>query len=338
MADPVDALAVRQRAGGRDRRRRGDAGARGARTCASSRQGGDGGTTDIGFALPLGHVRAQRRRALHLLRQRRLHEHRRPALLRDAAGGAHRDDAGDRPEPGNVFGPGKSAPKIAVAHEIPYVATATRRRPARPRGQGHGGDGAPRRRATSRSTCPARSAGVATAETRSCSPGSRRRPASSPSSRHEMGAITAVSQHPPPGAGAGVPAPPEALRAPLQRRADAPDVIARLQAQARSATSRAFTCSEIRTRRATSSCSTRSRRGARAVSERPFAITLDVGSSLANRTGDWRTERPVYVASCRPATTAARPARTSRAGCTRRSPASYEARMAALVRTIPARP
>jgi NADPH-dependent glutamate synthase beta subunit-like oxidoreductase len=31
------------------------------------------------------------------------------------------------------------------------------------------------------------------------------------------------------------------------------------------------------------------------MSERPFAITLDVGSSLANRTGDWRTERPVYV-------------------------------------------
>jgi NADPH-dependent glutamate synthase beta subunit-like oxidoreductase len=27
----------------------------------------------------------------------------------------------------------------------------------------------------------------------------------------------------------------------------------------------------------------------------PFAITLEVGSSLANRTGDWRTERPVYV-------------------------------------------
>jgi len=28
---------------------------------------------------------------------------------------------------------------------------------------------------------------------------------------------------------------------------------------------------------------------------KPFAITLDVGSSLANRTGSWRTERPVYV-------------------------------------------
>jgi len=29
--------------------------------------------------------------------------------------------------------------------------------------------------------------------------------------------------------------------------------------------------------------------------DKPFAITLDVGSSLANRTGSWRTNRPVYV-------------------------------------------
>ena len=29
--------------------------------------------------------------------------------------------------------------------------------------------------------------------------------------------------------------------------------------------------------------------------DRPFAITLDVGSSHANRTGSWRVERPVYV-------------------------------------------
>jgi 2-oxoacid:acceptor oxidoreductase delta subunit (pyruvate/2-ketoisovalerate family) len=28
---------------------------------------------------------------------------------------------------------------------------------------------------------------------------------------------------------------------------------------------------------------------------KPFAISLDVGSSLANKTGSWRTERPVYV-------------------------------------------
>lgn len=29
--------------------------------------------------------------------------------------------------------------------------------------------------------------------------------------------------------------------------------------------------------------------------KKPFAITLDVGSSLANRTGSWRNERPVYL-------------------------------------------
>ncbi|MBL0076978.1 MAG: NAD(P)-binding protein, partial [Rhodocyclaceae bacterium] len=29
--------------------------------------------------------------------------------------------------------------------------------------------------------------------------------------------------------------------------------------------------------------------------EKPFAITLNPGSSLANHTGSWRTERPVYV-------------------------------------------
>ncbi len=29
--------------------------------------------------------------------------------------------------------------------------------------------------------------------------------------------------------------------------------------------------------------------------QKPFAITLDVGSSLANRTGSWRTSRPVYL-------------------------------------------
>ena len=31
------------------------------------------------------------------------------------------------------------------------------------------------------------------------------------------------------------------------------------------------------------------------MTHKPFAITLDPGSSLANHTGTWRTERPVYV-------------------------------------------
>ncbi|OYV72280.1 MAG: hypothetical protein B7Z74_05805, partial [Deltaproteobacteria bacterium 21-66-5] len=33
----------------------------------------------------------------------------------------------------------------------------------------------------------------------------------------------------------------------------------------------------------------------RTLTDKPFAVTLDVGSSLANRTGSWRVERPVYV-------------------------------------------
>jgi 2-oxoacid:acceptor oxidoreductase delta subunit (pyruvate/2-ketoisovalerate family) len=37
---------------------------------------------------------------------------------------------------------------------------------------------------------------------------------------------------------------------------------------------------------------------------KPFAITLDVGSSLANKTGSWRTERPVYVDLLPPCTDA----------------------------------
>jgi 2-oxoacid:acceptor oxidoreductase delta subunit (pyruvate/2-ketoisovalerate family) len=37
---------------------------------------------------------------------------------------------------------------------------------------------------------------------------------------------------------------------------------------------------------------------------KPFAITLDVGSSLANHTGSWRTERPVYVDRLPPCNTA----------------------------------
>ena len=37
------------------------------------------------------------------------------------------------------------------------------------------------------------------------------------------------------------------------------------------------------------------RRGGRRLMDHPFAISLDVGSSLANQTGSWRTSRPLYV-------------------------------------------
>jgi hypothetical protein len=34
--------------------------------------------------------------------------------------------------------------------------------------------------------------------------------------------------------------------------------------------------------------------------DKPFAITLNPGSSRANHTGAWRTERPVYVSGLPP--------------------------------------
>ena len=37
---------------------------------------------------------------------------------------------------------------------------------------------------------------------------------------------------------------------------------------------------------------------------KPFAITLDVGSSLANKTGSWRTERAQYVERLAPCSNA----------------------------------
>ena len=59
--------------------------------------------------LPVGNVRAQRRRAVHLLRQRGVHEHRRAAFERDAAGGAHgNDDGGGRASPATCSAPART--------------------------------------------------------------------------------------------------------------------------------------------------------------------------------------------------------------------------------------
>ena len=53
--------------------------------------------------------------------------------------------------------------------------------------------------------------------------------------------------------------------------------------------------------------------------EKPFAITLNVSSSLANKTGNWLFPSvPSTCTACRPATRAARPARTSAVALRRR--------------------
>jgi hypothetical protein len=129
--------------------------------------------------------------------------------------------------------------------------------------------------ATSTCTCPARLVGAATPATRSRSRGSP----PSAALPHLRGRGTARS----PGA-----ADPQARAG--RRLSQAQSRFAHLfKGERRSGASR-------RSRRsptATSAASAWSRRSARV--NKPFAITLDIGSSLVNKTGSWRTERPVYV-------------------------------------------
>ena len=74
---------------------------------------------------PVRHVRAQRRRPLRLLRQRGLHEHGRSALERHAAGRPHATTPAVGPRARERLRHGKNVPLIAMAHGIPYVATAS---------------------------------------------------------------------------------------------------------------------------------------------------------------------------------------------------------------------
>ncbi len=144
MADPVAALAVRQRAGGRDGRRRGAEG-EGPRGRSGDRPGRRRRHGGHRLRLPVGDVRAQRRRALHLLRQRGLHEHRRAALRRDAAGRAHRHDPGRRPGARQRVRPGQERAADRDGARDPVRGHRDRRRAARPRGEGGARDGAARR-------------------------------------------------------------------------------------------------------------------------------------------------------------------------------------------------
>ncbi len=177
-----------------------------------------------------------------------------------------------RGHPGNVFGQGKDMARIAMAHEIPYVATATVVRTARHRGQGRAGDGAARR------ALPAH-------------------PRDLPA---RLG-LRRVGLHPRGAARQGDgPVPGDRGRA---RRGDRrledpqPDARSRSTSSCRAAT--ATSSSPSATRACSRSIQARADRNIEryglVVMEKPFAITLEVGSSLANKTGAWRDQRPVYV-------------------------------------------
>jgi pyruvate ferredoxin oxidoreductase beta subunit len=88
-------------------------------------QGGDGGTTDIGFGCLSG-MFERNDDVLYICYDNEAYMNTgvqrssaTPPAARTATTAAHGD------EPGNVFGTGKNLPLIAMAHGIPYVATAS---------------------------------------------------------------------------------------------------------------------------------------------------------------------------------------------------------------------
>jgi pyruvate ferredoxin oxidoreductase beta subunit len=88
-------------------------------------QGGDGGTMDIGFACLSG-MFERGDDVLYICYDNEGYMNtgvQRSSATPPAARTANTKPVGS--EPGNVFGQGKNAALIAMAHEIPYVATAT---------------------------------------------------------------------------------------------------------------------------------------------------------------------------------------------------------------------
>ena len=88
-------------------------------------QGGDGGTVDIGFACLSG-MFERNDDVLYICYDNEAYMN--TGVQRSGATPPAARTATTRPSaasPGNAFGQGKNAPLIAMAHEIPYVATAT---------------------------------------------------------------------------------------------------------------------------------------------------------------------------------------------------------------------
>jgi pyruvate ferredoxin oxidoreductase beta subunit len=88
-------------------------------------QGGDGATVDIGFGTLSG-MFERNDDVLYICYDNEAYMNtgvQRSGATPPAARTTTTQAVG--PEPGNVFGQGKNLPRIAMAHEIPYVATAT---------------------------------------------------------------------------------------------------------------------------------------------------------------------------------------------------------------------
>ena len=182
------------------------------------------------------------------------------------------------PEPGAEFGKGKNLPLIAMAHEIPYVATATvadlhdlEAKVTKAMSM-HGA-----RYIHVFVPCPL-GWGSASCDTIKLAR-LVRETGIFPIFEAENGSHHRRHQDPPPGAGRDLSQAAEALRASVRR--PRPAGHRRPHPGCRRPQYRALRAARRGDRRMTMN--------------KPFAITLDPGSSLANKTGTWRTERPIYV-------------------------------------------
>ena len=277
LAAPVDPLAVRQRARGRHRHRRGAARSKGRDDVRVVGQGGDGGTVDIGFACLSGmfernddvlfvcydneaymNTGVQRSGAT-------------PPAARTATTQAGRRRARQRVRPGQE----RAADRDGARD--PLRRHGDRRRPARPRGEGRAGDGDPRRALPARLVpCPL-GWGSASRDTIRLARLAKET-GLFPVFEAEHGEVVGVSK--------------------IRRQVPVEEYLRRSGA---TRTCSATTAAHRRDRAAPGDRRPQHRalRAARPrrslVMDKPFAITLDVGSSLANKTGSWRTERAVYV-------------------------------------------
>ena len=145
VADSLDPLAVRQCGGGGLGRRRGACARQGRTDVRVIAQGGDGGTTDIGFGCLSG-MFERNDDVLYICYDNEAYMNtgvQRSSATPPAARTATTPAIGR--EPGNVFGTGKNVPLHRDGARHSLRRDRERRQPARPRAQGHARDGDPRR-------------------------------------------------------------------------------------------------------------------------------------------------------------------------------------------------
>ena len=248
-------------------------------------QAGDGGTVDIGFGCLSG-MFERNDDVLFICYDNEAYMNtgvQRSGATPPAARTATTEAVG--PEPGNVFGQGKDLPRLAMAHGIAYVATATvadlhdLEAKVERAMQLHGA-----RYLHILVPCPL-GWGSASSDTIKVARLAKET-GLFPVFEAEHGEVTAVStiRHR---------TPVEAYLS-IQRRYahlfgehGRPDIVARIQAIADRNIATYGLIGE--------DADARAHEGGEYMKKLPFAITLEVGSSHANHTGSWRVERPVYV-------------------------------------------